>query len=93
LCTLPKPSTNRGGKKIKLKKKNKKKLRNTPRLPRRQEKGENQLEKKLLEFFHQTSGCHVVEEGGKLVKIFEKINHESVPLSGFNGFKWAIMAS
>jgi hypothetical protein len=51
------------------------------------------LEKKLLEFFHQTSGCHVVEEGGKLVKIFEKINHESVPLSGFNGFKWAIMAS
>jgi hypothetical protein len=90
LCTLPKPSRNRGGKNFKLKKN--KKIRNTPRLPRRQEKGENQLENFLLEFFHQTSGCHV-EEGGKSVKSFEKINHESVPLSGFNGLKWAIMAS
>jgi hypothetical protein len=62
-----------------------------PGLPRKQEKGGNQLEKKILEIFHQTPGCHVFFEGENQLNFLK--NLISTLNGGFNGFEWAIMAS
>jgi hypothetical protein len=44
-----------------------------PRLPRRQEKGEIQLEIIFFENFHQTPGCHVFEEGENQLIFLENL--------------------